>query len=54
MLEEGRRRGIEFVLPIDFVLADGRTSNDLGPGDQQLDVGPQTSELFHNKISVFL
>lgn len=54
MLEEGRRRGIEFVLPIDFVLADGRVADQLGPGDQQLDIGPKTIELFKNKVGVFI
>jgi phosphoglycerate kinase len=54
MLEEGRRRGIEFVLPVDFVLADGRMAERLGPKDQQLDVGPKTIERFHEKIGVFI
>lgn len=54
MLEDGRRRGIEFVLPIDFVLADGKTAEQLGSGDQQFDVGPQSSELFHSKVGLFL
>ncbi|MBX7074784.1 MAG: phosphoglycerate kinase [Pirellulales bacterium] len=54
MLEEGRRRGIDFVLPVDFVLADGRVAEQLGPNDQQLDIGPKTIELFHNKVGVFI
>ncbi len=54
MLEEGRRRGIEFVLPVDFVLADGRIAETLGPTDQQFDVGPKSIETFHDKISVFI
>lgn len=54
MLEEGRRRGIEFVLPVDFVLSDGRMVEALGPNDQQLDIGPKTIELFANKVGLFI
>jgi phosphoglycerate kinase len=54
MLLSGRAKGIEFVLPIDFVLADGRVSQTIGPGDQQFDVGPATSELFELKIGQFI
>ena len=54
MIEAGRKHGVEFVLPVDFVLADGRVAEKLGPGDQQFDVGPQTSELLHERISKFI
>ncbi len=54
MIAEGREKGIEFVLPVDFVLQDGRTSEVIGPGDQQLDVGPKTSELFARKVGEFI
>ncbi|MEX0938446.1 MAG: phosphoglycerate kinase [Pirellulales bacterium] len=54
MVREGRDNGIEFVLPVDFILADGSEAETLGPGDQQLDVGPKTSELFEKKIGEFL
>ena len=30
------------MLPVDFVLQDGRVSETIGPGDQQFDVGPKT------------
>ena len=40
MIAEGRAKGIEFVLPVDFVLQDGRVSEAIGPGNQQFDVGP--------------
>src|SRR5690606_94163 len=50
MLAEGRAKGIEFVLPIDFVLADGKPADTLGPTDQQFDVGPKSSEHFANKV----
>ena len=42
MLADGREKGIEFVLPVDFVLEDGRVAETLGPDDQQFDVGPKT------------
>lgn len=54
MLADGRGKGIRFVLPVDFVLQDGRASETIGPGDQQFDVGPKTSELFDQKIGEFI
>ena len=51
MLTEGRAKGIQFVLPIDFVLQDGSVSATVGPGNQQFDVGPASSELFANTVS---
>ncbi len=50
MLSEGRAKGIRFVLPVDFVLQDGRVAETIGPGNQQLDVGPASSELFANTV----
>ena len=41
MLTEGRKKGIEFVLPVDFVLQDGQASETIGPQDQQFDIGPK-------------
>jgi phosphoglycerate kinase len=46
MIADGRAKGIEFVLPVDFVIADGSVVEELKPGDQQFDIGPKTSELF--------
>ena len=54
MIAEGRAKGIEFVLPIDFILQDGRESQTIGRGDQQLDIGPATSELFERKVGEFI
>ena len=54
MISAGRQKGIQFVLPVDFVLGDGRVSKTIGPGEQQFDVGPETSELFERKIGEFL
>ncbi len=54
MIAEGRKKGIKFVLPVDFVIQDGSTVSDLKPGDQQFDVGPKTNELFEREIGEFL
>ena len=45
MIREGRQKGMEFILPVDFVLQDGRVSDAVGPGNQQFDVGPASSAL---------
>lgn len=54
MLQEGRAKGIQFVLPVDFVLQDGRVSDTIGKSDQQLDVGPKTRALFEEVVSRFI
>jgi phosphoglycerate kinase len=54
MLTEGRAKGIEFVLPIDFVLQDGQVSTNIGPGNQQFDVGPASSKLFADTVTRFI
>ncbi|MEX2137723.1 MAG: phosphoglycerate kinase [Pirellulales bacterium] len=54
MISEGRAKGIQFVLPVDSILQNGRASDTIGPDDQQFDVGPKTSELFERKIGEFL
>jgi len=54
MLTAGRQRGVEFVLPVDFLLQDGRVAEKIGPGDQQLDIGPKTSQLFEDKVGQFI
>jgi len=54
MVSEGRQKGIEFVLPIDFVLQDGQISELIGPTDQQFDIGTKTSELFEQKVGEFI
>ena len=54
MLSEGRAKGIEFVIPVDFVLQDGRVSTAIGPGNQQFDVGPASSALFEQTVSDFI
>lgn len=54
MIAHGRSEGIEFILPVDFVLADGRISETIGPGEQQFDVGPKTNEYFAGKVGEFI
>ena len=45
---------IQFVLPVDFVLQDGRVADSVGKGEQQFDVGPKTSEMFERKVGEFI
>jgi len=54
MIAEGRAKGVRFVMPVDFVLADGQVSESIGPGQQQLDVGPASRALFSQKVGQFL
>jgi phosphoglycerate kinase len=54
MLDEGRHKAIRFVLPVDFVLQDGRSSETIGPADQQFDVGPKTNKLFDEQVGNFI
>jgi len=54
MLTEAKTKGIEFTMPVDFVLGDGRVSDTVGPGNQQFDVGPQSSKLYHETVGQFI
>lgn len=54
MVAEGRTKGIEFVMPVDFVLQDGKASPTVGPGNQQFDVGPASSALYEKTVSDFI
>lgn len=54
MLTEGRAKGIEFVMPVDFVLQDGQVSCEIGPGNQQFDVGPGSSSLYEKTVTDFI
>ena len=54
MLTEGRAKGIEFVLPVDFVLQNGHISAAIGPGNQQFDIGPASSALYEKTVSDFI
>ncbi len=54
MLTEGRAKGIEFILPVDFVLQEGQVSEAVGPGNQQFDVGPASSALYEKVVTDFI
>jgi len=54
MVKRGRAHSVEFVLPVDFILADGSTSQALAANDQQFDVGPKSSALFEQKVGQFI
>jgi phosphoglycerate kinase len=54
MVSEGRGKGIEFVVPIDYVVADGSVKDELEPSDQQFDIGPKSNALFEKKVGEFL
>ena len=54
MVRQGRSKGIEFIVPIDSVIEDGSVVDQLTPDQQQLDIGPQSSELYEHRIGEFL
>jgi len=54
VLSGARAKGIEFTMPVDFVLQDGSVSDHVGPGNQQFDVGPKSSELFAKTVADFI
>ena len=54
MITDGRQKGIEFVMPVDFVLQDGKVSETVGPGNQQFDVGPASSSLYEKIVTDFI
>ncbi|HEX4413816.1 MAG TPA: phosphoglycerate kinase [Lacipirellulaceae bacterium] len=54
MIAEGRKKGIKFILPVDFVIQDGSVVDALKPTDEQFDVGPKTSALFEESVGEFL
>jgi phosphoglycerate kinase len=54
MVAEGRSKGIEFIMPVDFILQDGQVSTLVGPGNQQFDVGPASSALYDQVVTDFI
>jgi phosphoglycerate kinase len=54
MLTEGRAKGIDFVMPVDFVLQEGQVSTEIGPGNQQFDVGPASSAAYEKAVTDFI
>ena len=49
LLLDAQEKGVEVVLPIDFVTEDGSVTSDLGPEQWQRDIGPETRALFDSK-----
>ncbi len=54
MVAAGREKNVEFVLPVDFILADTSISHRVPTNGQQLDVGPATNDHFERKVAEFL
>jgi len=54
MLDAGRDAGVEFVLPVDFVLGDHSVSGSIPDNQAQFDVGPQTIDLQAQAVDRFL
>jgi len=54
ILKTGRSNGVEFVLPIDFILGDGKESDTIPSDGAQFDIGPQTSRLQVEKVGEFI
>lgn len=54
MLTMARSNGVEFTLPVDFILAGGGSSDTIPQGGGQLDVGPKTIALHQQKCSEFI
>lgn len=54
MLTGARKNGVEFVLPVDFILGDGSASETVPAGGAQFDVGPKTIALHAAKVDEFI
>ncbi len=54
MLTGARKNGVEFVLPIDFILGSGAASETIPADGAQFDVGPKTIALHAAKVDEFI
>ena len=54
MLDLGRKNGVEFVLPVDFVLGDLREAEVIPKDAAQFDVGSKTTALQEQKVGEFI
>ncbi len=54
MLSDAQAHGVEFVLPVDFVLGDGSASARIPDGEAQFDVGPETRALQAEAVGRFI
>jgi phosphoglycerate kinase len=54
MLTGARKNGVEFVLPVDFILGNGQPSDTIPPDGAQFDVGPRTIALHAARVDEFI
>lgn len=54
ILQRGLAHGVEFVLPVDFLLGDGTASREIPAGEAQFDVGPETIRVHIEAVNRFL
>lgn len=54
MLTGARQKGVEFVLPVDFILGPGTASETIPADGAQFDVGPKTVALHGAKVDEFI
>jgi phosphoglycerate kinase len=54
MLTGARGKGVEFVLPVDFILGNGITSDTIPADGAQFDVGPKTIALHAARVGDFI
>jgi phosphoglycerate kinase len=54
MLTGARRNGVEFVLPVDFILGNGQPSETIPADGAQFDVGPKSIALHAAKVGDFI
>ena len=54
MLTGARQNGVEFVLPVDFILGNGQASDTIPPDGAQFDVGPKTIALHAARVDEFI
>lgn len=54
ILQRGLAHGVEFVLPVDFLLGDGTAAREIPQGEAQFDVGPETIQVQADAVGRFL
>jgi phosphoglycerate kinase len=54
MLSQARQNGVEFVLPVDFIIGSGSPSDTIPADGAQFDVGPKTIALHKSKVDEFI
>ncbi len=54
MLTGARQKGVEFVLPVDFILGNGQPGETIPTDGAQFDVGPKTIALHAAKVDEFI